>query len=143
MAKAVVIAQSGKLVGVFTTINFAWKALCMLEGTEDIESCLILADKRPSAKCEAVSLNYARLCAMLRDTKKADIRTGGGDTPAPIKYALWLTSLNEMLNKENDKVEHIEKDDVCEPAVPQDVEESGEDDQYQNLALFDRTVAAK
>lgn len=144
MAKAVVIAKSGKLVGVFTTINLAWDALCTLEGADKIEERLILADRRPSAKCEATPLNYAKLCSMLRDTKKADIRVGGGDVPAPIKYGLWLTSLNELMEKAEREV-NDEIDKVYEPAIPQetDVEtDDSEQDEYQNLALFDREVVA-
>ena len=142
MAKAVVIAKSGKLVGVFTTINLAWKALCTMEGTDKIEDHLILADRRPSARCDAIPLNYARLCAQLRDTRKAVIRVGGGDVPATIKYGLWLTSLNELMEEIESKPESVD-DEVCEPAVPQQVEAETEDsdqDEYQNLALFDREV---
>ena len=142
MAKAVVIAKGGKLIGVFTTINLAWDALCTLEGTDKIEEHLILADRRPSARCDAVPLNYAKLCAQLRDMRKADIRVGGGDAPAPIKYGLWLTSLNELMEKAEDEVENVNDDEVCEPAVPQgaEVENEADHDEYQNLALFDREV---
>jgi hypothetical protein len=142
MAKAVVIAKGGKLIGVFTTINLAWDALCTLEGTDKIEEHLILADRRHSAKCDAVPLNYAKLCAQLRDMRKADIRVGGGDAPAPIKYGLWLTSLNELMDKVENETECSENEDVCESAAPQDTEAENEADQdeYQNLALFDREV---